>query len=289
MQKQMPSGQALLMCLTLTCCSTLAACKEPVGAVLNYEIDRDALGSSEQVDMQALIDGINARLRGVGKVVEVNGERFTIEVYGKVDKQRLAALRLRIGAPGALQFRIMASPDVPEHKSIIELAESMTDASTLKIDGKDVAFWSACNSKEFQDENQRGLWEMVFRKKDGSLEALALLEDGQDVTGTDLVSASAESDQGGHPQIDFALSPEGAARFGKLTGDHVPTPDGSHYRMGILLDNKILSAPTINSKITSRGSISGSLSKEETEAIVAIFQQGYLPYRVREVDAKLTP
>jgi preprotein translocase subunit SecD len=51
-----------------------------------------------------------------------------------------------------------------------------------------------------------------------------------------------------------------------------------------LLDNRLLSAPTIESKITDRGRINGgAMTEQDVKAIVAILSAGKLPYTIKLV------
>src|SRR5690606_28068549 len=58
---------------------------------------------------------------------------------------------------------------------------------------------------------------------------------------------------------------------------HLPNPSGLKYSLGIILDKKLLTAPSINSKITSQGRITGIESKKEVDFIVGILNAGSLP------------
>ena len=84
-------------------------------------------------------------------------------------------------------------------------------------------------------------------------------------------------DETGRPQVSFTFTRQGAFLFGQLTGSHLPTATGQRYNLGILLDNRLLSAPTIESKITDRGRISGGgMSQDEVDFLVGILKAGQL-------------
>jgi SecD-like export protein/zinc carboxypeptidase len=81
------------------------------------------------------------------------------------------------------------------------------------------------------------------------------------VTGLDMrdVSARPSPYVRSEYQIDFSLSSEGAKRFSDATSKHISD------HLAIVFNNKVKSAPVINSKINDRGQISGKFTKESAE------------------------
>src|SRR5215212_11789624 len=77
------------------------------------------------------------------------------------------------------------------------------------------------------------------------------------VSGRDLKTARVQKGRVGEPVIGFSLTPDGAPKFGALTGSNVGR------RLAIVLDNKVVSAPTINSQITDDGVIEGSFTQQQ--------------------------
>jgi len=98
------------------------------------------------------------------------------------------------------------------------------------------------------------------------------------VSGDDLASASFDFDKQGLPAVAFSLNTAGSAKMFQLTAANAPTPDGLfHRRMAIILDERVLSAPRLNSPISSNGIIEGNFSREEVEFVVSILRAGKLP------------
>ncbi len=83
-----------------------------------------------------------------------------------------------------------------------------------------------------------------------------------EVSGDDLASASMELDsKTGEPTVGFKLTAAGAGKMLRMTV--VNQPEGSfHRRMAIILDDKVLSAPQLNSPISSSGQIVGKFSQQ---------------------------
>ncbi len=91
------------------------------------------------------------------------------------------------------------------------------------------------------------------------------------VTGRDLRSARASLDENNRPAVSFTLTTDGAAKFGRVTGENVGRS------LAIILDGRVQSAPNIESRITSDGRISGSFTQEEVNNLALILRSGSLP------------
>ncbi len=93
----------------------------------------------------------------------------------------------------------------------------------------------------------------------------------QVITGRDLKAASPSQGQLGQPVVLFHLSAEGARFFGEATAANIGRG------LAILLDNEIVSAPTINARITDSGIIEGNFSQQEVMDLVTTLRSGALP------------
>ena len=114
-----------------------------------------------------------------------------------------------------------------------------------------------------------------------AIEALMVVNPLLDITGEDLAFAASTFDQNGAPAVAFNLTDAGSSRFFALTTNNAPV--GSRTRqLGIVLDDKLLSAPSIQSPIRKEGRITGRFTREEVEDLVQILKAGQLP-------AALTP
>ncbi|HEY2155139.1 MAG TPA: protein translocase subunit SecD, partial [Isosphaeraceae bacterium] len=104
--------------------------------------------------------------------------------------------------------------------------------------------------------------------------------DRQDVTGGDLARVYPTQDDRLQPAVGFTFNRPGARRFGTLTREHLPEEEGAFkYRLAILLDSIVRSAPTINSQIKDQGIIefgSGGNPKEVAR-LIEILNAGKLP------------
>ena len=99
-----------------------------------------------------------------------------------------------------------------------------------------------------------------------------------EVNGSDLTRAKKEVSKNGGYEVNFTMSVGGGDKLMKLTGANLPNPQSDfHRRMAILLDGRILSAPNLNSIISSQGLIEGRFSEKEVDFLVNILNAGALP------------
>ena len=91
------------------------------------------------------------------------------------------------------------------------------------------------------------------------------------VTGTDLRVAKPGLDENNQPAVHFELKPAGAQKFGKLSGDNI-----GRY-LAIVLDNKVISAPRLEGRITDQGRISGGFTAETANDLALTLRSGALP------------
>lgn len=91
------------------------------------------------------------------------------------------------------------------------------------------------------------------------------------VSGRDLKNARVQKGRVGEPVIGFSLTPEGAPKFGALTGNNL------NRSLAIVLDNKIVSAPNINSRIDDEGVIEGRFTQQQASDLALVLRSGSLP------------
>ncbi|WGM30759.1 protein translocase subunit SecD [Brevundimonas sp. NIBR11] len=94
------------------------------------------------------------------------------------------------------------------------------------------------------------------------------------VSGESLVPdrTNVTTDQSGRPAIGFAFNGAGATRFGQATTQNIGKP------FAIILDGKVISAPTINSPILGgSGIIEGGFSIAQASEMVNLLKGGALP------------
>lgn len=239
-----------------------------------YEkIGRDWLG---QFDVSTASDGIHYRLKGPGaaeiadqtvaQAIEtirnridalgvtepliareggIKGERIVIQLPGVDDPARVKEI---IKTTAQLQFRIVEGTSGSDPKAVLDsVAPNMRDQVEI-LPGT------------AQDELGRSTGRVFYA-----------INKSIPVTGRDLKTARVQKGRLGEPTIGFSLTPEGGQKFGALTGANV------HRQLAIVLDNKVQSAPVINSQINDQGVIEGTFTPQEAADLSLILRSGSLP------------
>ena len=102
-------------------------------------------------------------------------------------------------------------------------------------------------------------------------------ESGKEVTGEYLTSAKEGTDQRGSMTVDFRFNGKGANLFRELTTANSPPSGGGHRYLAIVLDERIMSAPSLNAIISDSGQISGRFTRAEIDSLINILRSGALP------------
>ncbi len=108
------------------------------------------------------------------------------------------------------------------------------------------------------------------------IEALMIIDPLIDITGEDLAFAASTFDEKGSPAVAFNLTDAGSNRFFVLTTNNAPIGQRTR-RLGIVLDDNLLSAPSIQSPIRKEGRITGKFTRQEVDSLVQILKAGQLP------------
>ena len=99
-----------------------------------------------------------------------------------------------------------------------------------------------------------------------------IIEAAPVVTGEELVDAQPSFDQNGSPAVSFRFDTTGARKFGDYTAENIGAP------FAIVLDDEVISAPTIQSHIPGgSGIITGRFSVEESTKLAVLLRAGALP------------
>ena len=102
-----------------------------------------------------------------------------------------------------------------------------------------------------------------------------------ELTGEYIVSADAERDEVGRPVVAFRLNGEGGKLMRELTRNYIAhgkkncTDCGR--QLAIVLDGELISAPVLQSEISTRGQMSGSFTIAEAQRLANDLNAGALP------------
>jgi len=102
-----------------------------------------------------------------------------------------------------------------------------------------------------------------------------------EVSGDSLKNSEASFDQNNMPVVTTEFDASGARRFAKLTTEHV------NERFAIVLDEKVLSAPTIREPIPGgRGQISGNFTLQSAKDLAVLLRSGALPAPLEVIEER---
>ena len=102
------------------------------------------------------------------------------------------------------------------------------------------------------------------------------------ISGDNLVDAQPQFDnQSNQPLVRFNLDRLGAQKFGRVTTDNIGR------RLAIVLDDSVISAPTIREPITGgSGTISGGFSFQEATDLALLLRSGALPAPINIIEER---
>src|SRR3982751_3371269 len=101
------------------------------------------------------------------------------------------------------------------------------------------------------------------------------------VSGDQLTDAKQSFDQDGRADIDITFNTAGARRFGRVTQENVGQP------FAIILDDKVLSAPTINEPILGGSAvINGGFTVQSAHDLAASLASGQLPLKLNVIEER---
>jgi preprotein translocase subunit SecD len=100
------------------------------------------------------------------------------------------------------------------------------------------------------------------------------------VTGRDLRSADASTDENGQPAVHFNLTGEGGRRFYNFTSEHV------RDSLAVVLDNKVQEVATIEEPIRDSGQIRGRFTAQQTKDLAMVLRSGALPAGIKYLEER---
>lgn len=238
------------------------------GSSLLLELEVSKLDNREPLNeaMARAIEIIRNRIDQYGlsetQITRQGDKWILVQLPGVANPQRAEEL---IGKTAQLQFRIVKKNLDPYQKAI------------EKLEALDKPF----NDNGDLDASVKALLPEdveIFRNKEGGY---SVVSSEVKVTGADLEDAKLTMyGDNGYPSVTFTLTAEGSKKFGQLTGANIGK------ELAIVLDNTIQSAPTVQSRITRNGSITGRFTLDEARQLTIVLKAGALPAPVKVIEKK---
>lgn len=271
------------------------------GTNLVYELD----GEPKKADtLDNMVGAIKRRLDPTGTqelAIRQVGKKQIEIIIPKATPEEVENVKDKITSVGMLEFAILATRLNPNHKTLIDRAKSIQ--GDLRDNGQVVAGWRAIApltkvnadgttarvpNTDLDGEDLPGRAEIVLRqiknKPEGFKEVLCVFDRNEKrrVTGDYLDYSRAGTDDRGSPCVHFTLTAPGGTRFRALTTMYAPMTDGKEYKLAVLLDNEVQTAPNIREPIGSQGQITGRYTMDEVERIVNILNAGALEVPIKK-------
>ncbi|MCX4563521.1 protein translocase subunit SecD [Streptomyces phaeochromogenes] len=234
-------------------------------------------------------------LRGGTQIVLETRDSPTAKADSEATDRTLEVLRHRIDALGVAEPSIARSGD---NRIIVELPGIQDPREAADVLGRtaQLAFHPVLGIADADETSRKPLPKQ-------SAELVLPDESGQPVrlgpsalTGADIESAEARIDQqsgvGWYVGVDFKGA--GGDAWARLTGEAACRPAGDPARrVAIVLDDKVISSPQVNSSVACRtgiagGStqITGSFSRDEARELGLLINGGALPVPVETVEQR---
>jgi preprotein translocase subunit SecD len=216
---------------------------------LSYKLKPTVQKDLQKATVEQALEAIDRRVNALGvtePIIAPEGEdRIVIQLPGVDDPARIKDI---IKTTAQLQFRIVEGSPMPTAQAMYDAIPAAQRADVEILPGTREDEMGRAAGVEYYAVNRNVA-----------------------VSGRDLKNARTQKGRLGGPNIGFSLTPEGAPKFAALTGANI------NRRMAIVLDNKVVSAPVINSQITDEGVIEGTFTQQQASDLALVLRSGSLP------------
>ena len=265
------------------------------GANLILEVDeklRKQQGKELTPDvMSQMATAINKRANPGGNkelTVRPLGTNRIEVIIPKADPQVVEQTKRMMTRLGSLELAILANSRDAKFVSLVRKAQELPDDQSQVI--------TLVGEAGEQKSQLEGEWLPIDPngEVDGSYNVLiesrpnlqgvevdhvlvAYGSDTQRVKGEHLYRVYQTNDDNGRLAVGFTLNIGGGNRFADLTGSNEPDKSEPFYRrLAIILDGKVFSAPTLESRISNSGIIRGDFTRQEINELIGVLEAGAL-------------
>lgn len=220
------------------------------GDTLAIERTTQLEASMRNQAVQQAVETIRNRVDEFGvaePAIVPTGDRIVVQLPGVDDPERVKSL---IKNTAFLEFRLVSDGSGPANSR----------AELIEFFGGRIPDDVEVFPEVIEDMNGIAVGERFWA-----------LERDRVITGRDLRTARPSTGQLGEPVVSFTLGVDGARTFGEVTGSSVGR------FLAIVLDGKLITAPRINSRITTDGLIEGGFSLQEANDLSLVLRSGALP------------
>jgi len=193
------------------------------------------------------------------------------EVKGSLDDAQ--DLKRLLKGSGVLEFHILVTDWSPSDAAA--MVKRLQETGPRPQQGDSMQWFVVDKPEHFKG---------AMSEYNGKQYTLCWTTDGRSMTnrpgalgGWALEDARRSTDQNGLSNaVAFTFNAAGAARFSELTSKNIGSP------LAILLDDRVVSAPNINSTIGANGQITGDFSNAELNYLISTLNAGSLPAQLAD-------
>ncbi len=261
-------------------------------------------GSYSVEDLRNAANNVSKRVNALGvgdATVQVQGSnRILVELPGVKDPQQAVDIIQKTALLEFVDFSDVTNVTQYVGRKILTDAQTQADQARAAAEAESTAEAAASAPDATVEATQQAAAEVTAEATaEATQEAIAPaatpetpVEDpgvpnpttGQPfhtvMTGSGLQSAAAQLDQSNQWAIRFELTSEGGQVFGPFTGSAIGKP------MAIVLDGIVLSAPTIQARLDTGGTITGSFTQEQAQTLALQLRSGSLPIPLRVISSE---
>jgi preprotein translocase subunit SecD len=225
----------------------------PQGPILIYEVDPNASPSGATVDPNQVADAVrrcvNPGAERLADVRKLDNGRIEVALIrpDEADTQRVERL---LAHTATLELRVLANDR--HDKALIDRA--LADPSKRQVLGKQgelLAWWAPVRAGA--EKNLADYSDIARRTKTSGKRAateVLIVKDECNLNGAHLLRAEAGDDSRGQPALVLLFDNRGGRLFRQLTSSHPPDKAANlNYKLGIILNGELLSAPLIVSTV----------------------------------------
>jgi len=229
---------------------------------LSLTMKEDVVRYIRQNALQQAVETISNRVDEFNvrepEIYTQGADQIVVRLPGVVDPARAKKL---IGQTARLEFKLITE------KARVAMNEQELLAP---YGGKEPAGYKVYKSYESNKttDRQPGRTNRTFT-------GVYLMRITPEITGANLIDARVGYDQYQSPAVNFTFNDEGARQFAEITGTHIGK------QLAIILDDKVYSAPRIQSRIAGRGQITGDFTRQDALDLALVLRAGALPVPIR--------
>lgn len=205
-----------------------------------------------------------------GAHITYEADLSKIEEKDKADAMNSlsSVIENRINAFGVTEPIVQTTKSSGSWRLIVEMPGTKDVNEAMNLIGKTAEL-------EFKEQSD----EAIQAQEAQSLQVDPFKQTG--LTGKDFKYADVTFDETGAPKISIEFNAEGAKKFEEITGRNIGKP------LAIYLDNQMISAPTVNQKISGgKGEITGKFDIKEAKNLAIQLNAGALPVPVKMIEQR---